>query len=92
MNTTHIVYTAIMPIFLIIGAGALVRRIGWLNEEADRSLMAVVVNLLYPALIFSLILGNDALREPANLLLPPAHRYGHRHRWFRRSHARRPAV
>jgi predicted permease len=31
----------------------------------------VVVNLLYPALIFSIILGNDALRQPSNLILPP---------------------
>lgn len=60
-----------LPIFLVIGAGFLARRVGWLNEEADRSMMSVVVNLLYPALIFSYILGNDALREPANLILPP---------------------
>ncbi len=60
-----------MPIFLIIGSGFLSRRTGWLNEEADRSLMSVVVNLLYPAFIFSYILGNDALRHPSNLVLPP---------------------
>jgi predicted permease len=71
LETTHIVLSAITPIFFIIGAGALARRIGWLNEEADRSLMSVVVNLLYPALIFSFILNNDALRDPSNLLLPP---------------------
>lgn len=47
------------------------RRLGWLDTEADRSLMTVVVNLLYPALIFSFILGNDALRQPSNLILPP---------------------
>jgi malate permease and related proteins len=71
MQTTQIVFSAIIPIFFIIGAGAFARRIGWLNEEADRSLMAIVVNLFYPALIFSFILANDALRDPANLLLPP---------------------
>ncbi|MBT4758684.1 MAG: AEC family transporter, partial [Opitutae bacterium] len=60
-----------LPIFLVIGAGALARRLGWLDTEADRSLMTVVVNLLYPALIFSFILGNDALRQPSNLILPP---------------------
>jgi len=48
-----------------------VRRFGWLSEEADRSLMRVVVNLLYPALILSYILGNDALKQPSNLILPP---------------------
>jgi len=69
--TTQLIFAAILPIFLIIGAGFVVRRIGWLDEEADRSVMRVVVNLLYPCLIFSFILGNEALRKPSNLLVPP---------------------
>ncbi|HKK17745.1 MAG TPA: AEC family transporter, partial [Opitutales bacterium] len=71
MNTTSLVFTAMLPIFIIIGSGFLVRKLGWLSEEADRSLMRVVVNLLYPALILSYILGNEALRQPSNLVLPP---------------------
>jgi predicted permease len=71
MNTTQLVFSAVLPIFFVIGAGALARRLGWLDTEADRSLMTVVVNLLYPALIFSFIIGNDALRQPSNLILPP---------------------
>ncbi|MFT5623221.1 MAG: putative permease [Bacteroidia bacterium] len=71
MNTTQLVFSAVLPIFFVIAAGALARRLGWLDTEADRSLMTLVVNLLYPALIFSIILGNDALREPSNLILPP---------------------
>ncbi|PXA04876.1 transporter [Coraliomargarita sinensis] len=71
MDTTSLVFTAMLPIFLIIGSGFLVRRLGWLSEEADHSLMRVVVNLLYPAMILSFILGNDALRHPSNLILPP---------------------
>jgi len=71
MNTTTLVFNAMLPIFVIIGSGFLVRRLGWLSEEADRSLMRVVVNLFYPALILSYILGNDALRQPSNLVLPP---------------------
>ena len=71
MNTTQLVFSAVLPIFFVIGTGALARRLGWLDTEADRSLMTVVVNLLYPALIFSIILGNDALRQPSNLILPP---------------------
>jgi predicted permease len=71
METTTLVISAMLPVFFIIGAGFLTRRFGWLNEEADRSLMTVVVNLLYPALIFSYILGNEALRQPSNVLLPP---------------------
>jgi len=71
METTSIVFSALIPIFLIIGTGFVARRVGWLTEEADRSLMSVVVNLLYPALIFNFILGNEALRDPSNLILPP---------------------
>lgn len=71
METSQLVITAVLPIFLVIASGALVRKLGWLDIEADRSLMRVVVNLLYPCLIFDFILGNDALREPGNLLVPP---------------------
>ena len=71
MGTTQLVFSAVLPIFLVIASGALARRVGWLDIEADRSLMNVVVNLLYPALIFSIILDNEALRQPSNLILPP---------------------
>jgi predicted permease len=71
METTTLVFSAVLPIFLVIASGAIARQLNWLDVEADRSLMSVVVNLLYPALIFSFILGNDALRLPSNLVLPP---------------------
>lgn len=71
MSTSSLIFTAVIPIFLVIGGGFLARRIGWLTEEADRSLMNLVVNLLYPALIFSYILGNEALKQPENIVLPP---------------------
>lgn len=71
MNTTPLVFAAVLPIFCVIICGALARRLNWLDTAADRSLITVVVHLLYPALIFSYILGNDALREPSNLILPP---------------------
>jgi predicted permease len=71
METTLLVFSAVLPIFLVIASGVLARKLGWLDVAADRSLMNLVVNLLYPALIFSIILGNDALRQPSNLILPP---------------------
>jgi predicted permease len=71
METSGVIFTAIIPIFLIIGAGFLARRVRWLTAEADRSLMALVVNLLYPALILKFVLGNEALQQPSNLILPP---------------------
>jgi predicted permease len=71
METTQLVFTAVLPIFIVMALGYMARRIGWLNTEADRSLMAVVVNLLYPCMIFGYVLGNEALRQPSNVLLPP---------------------
>jgi predicted permease len=71
METTYLVLVAVLPIFLITGCGALARLFGWLDTNADLSLMKLVINLLYPALIFSNILGNDVLREPINLIIPP---------------------
>jgi len=61
----------IAPVFVIILAGFLLRRSGMLSAEADGSLMRMYVNLLYPCLIASTIIGNDALHQGANLWLPP---------------------
>lgn len=71
MEAQYLILLAILPIFLLIGSGTLARLLGWLDTSADLSLMKLVVNLLYPALIFSKILGNDLLRDPANLIIPP---------------------
>jgi len=61
----------ILPVFALIGIGAVMRRVRWLNAEADESLLKLVVNFLYPCLIFENVLGNVALRQPGNLLLAP---------------------
>jgi predicted permease len=71
MDTTSLIITAMIPIFIVIGSGFLARKVGWLTEESDRSLMSLVVNWLYPAMIFSFILGNEALQKPSNIILPP---------------------
>lgn len=61
----------VLPIFVIIAAGAGARRVGWLQSAAEESLLKLVVNLLYPCLIFKNVLGNEALRAPGNLLAGP---------------------
>jgi hypothetical protein len=67
---------AVAPVFVIVGAGWLIRRIGWLTEEADASLLRVIVNLLYPCLILDTILGNRALEKTGNVLLAPLVGFG----------------
>ena len=51
--------------------GYLMRKIGILSSEADRSLTRLVVTLLAPCLALDTIIGNDALANPANWILPP---------------------
>src|SRR5436190_5192948 len=57
------VLTAVLPIFCIAGAGALLRQLNWLTAEADASLLRVTVNVLSPCLIFDSILGTDAFAQ-----------------------------
>ncbi|MEI8340993.1 MAG: AEC family transporter, partial [Verrucomicrobiota bacterium] len=62
---------AVAPVFLIILAGFIIRRVGWLTREADHSLLRVCVNVLMPCLILDSILGNPALSKIENVTLPP---------------------
>lgn len=66
-----VVLNAIVPVFLLLGSGFFCRRRGLLPPASDAGLMRLVVDLLYPALIFKFVLGNEALRDPANLVLAP---------------------
>jgi malate permease and related proteins len=66
-----VILGAVLPIFLVIVAGGLIRRANWLTEEADHTLMKLVVNLLVPALILDALLGNEALREATNVIVAP---------------------
>jgi malate permease and related proteins len=61
----------IAPIFALIGIGSIARFAGWLTAESDGSLLKLVINVLYPALIFKNVLGNPALADPRNVVWPP---------------------
>jgi predicted permease len=62
---------AVLPVFCIAGAGAAMRRLNWLTEEADQSLLRVTINLLIPCLILDSVLGNAALHKVGNILAAP---------------------
>jgi hypothetical protein len=63
-------------VFAVIGVGVIVRRVHWVEGEAEASLIRLVVNVLYPCLIFESVAGNAALHSPGNLLLPPLVGFG----------------
>jgi predicted permease len=72
MNETSTILSAVVPVFGIIALGLFIRKLNWLTEEADNSLMRVCVNALMPCLILDKCLGNPALKQPGNLILAPA--------------------
>jgi malate permease and related proteins len=61
----------VLPVFALIGVGVAVRRVHWIEGDAETSLIRLAVNVCYPCLIFESVAGNTALRSPGNLLLPP---------------------
>jgi predicted permease len=66
----------VLPVFAVIGVGVAVRRVHWIEGEAETSLIRLAVNVCYPCLIFESVAGNTALRTPGNLLLPPLVGFG----------------
>lgn len=71
MSETLTVLGAVVPVFGITLTGLVLRKLDWLTEEADQSLLRVNINLLLPCLILDSALGNPALRQAGNLLLAP---------------------
>ncbi|MBI5382101.1 MAG: AEC family transporter [Opitutae bacterium] len=68
--------TIILPAFTVFGLGMWLRRLQWIGEAAETGLLKLLVNILYPCLILKSVLGNQALREPANLMIAPLLGFG----------------
>ncbi len=71
MNGSMTVLSSVIPVYGIIALGLLLRKLDWLTEDADQSLLRVNINILFPCLILDSALGNPALAQPANLILAP---------------------
>ena len=66
----------VAPVFLLFALGALLRRTCRLTDESEAAMLRIYVNFFYPALILKSVLGNAALRDPANLVWPPVAGFG----------------
>jgi malate permease and related proteins len=62
------VVQAVVPVFLVVIGGWLIRRVNWLTGEADASLLRVTVNVLMPCLVFDSILGSRAFAHAGQVL------------------------
>lgn len=61
---------AVLPVFLIMGAGMLLRRQRILTPQGDTAIISLAVSVTYPCFILENIVGNESLRVPANVWLP----------------------
>lgn len=66
----------ILPVFGVMALGVVLRRVNWLTTAADESLLRLVVNVLYPCIIFENVHANPALRESGNLGWAPLVGFG----------------
>ncbi|HET9955963.1 MAG TPA: AEC family transporter [Polyangiaceae bacterium] len=71
MSELGIIVSAMVPVLVVTGLGALLRRVGWLREAADGSLLTLAVNVLTPCLIFDKVLASRSLADPRNVLWGP---------------------
>jgi len=62
MNFAKILFAA-LPVFLIVGAGYCTRIFGAVNDDSEKSIMKLIVNVLYPCFILSQVPGNQALQQ-----------------------------
>lgn len=62
---------SVLPLFVLMGLGAAVRRGKILNEQADRTLVNLLVHVLQPCLILDHVIPSEALRRSGNLLWSP---------------------
>lgn len=65
------ILSALAVVFGLIGAGIFARRVNWLTEEADRTLIALVVRLLMPCLILREMNRANWFSNWTDLAIPP---------------------
>jgi malate permease and related proteins len=70
MISSATIFGAALPVFLVMALGVLLRRRGVLPTSLDDGLIALTINVAYPAFILRKLIGNEALRDPAHLIWP----------------------
>ncbi|MGB2500554.1 MAG: AEC family transporter [Mariniblastus sp.] len=52
-----------LPVFLMVGVGYLIRQLNVITDESEKSIVRLVVNVLYPCFILTKIPGNQSLQQ-----------------------------
>lgn len=58
-----IILLAAIPVFLQVAVGYCTRIFGVVNDDSEKSIMKLTVNVLYPCFILSRVPGNEALQQ-----------------------------
>jgi predicted permease len=66
----------LIPVFGVILVGVGARKLNWLTEEADQTLLHLTIRVLMPCLIIREMTRADFLSNAGDLLIPPAMGFG----------------
>ncbi len=64
-------FLAVAPVMALIGLGLLLRRVNWISEAGEETLLSLIVRVLMPCLIFESVAGRTMTGAAGDLLLPP---------------------
>lgn len=64
VDASKAVLAAVLPVYLLILAGALLRKINVLSRDQDDPVFRLVFSVLYPCLILDKILGSESVNDP----------------------------
>lgn len=62
MNYLAIIY-AILPVYLVLALGIVLRRAGRVSDEVQNGMMRLVITVFYPAMVFARLSGNAVLAD-----------------------------
>ena len=64
-------FLAVAPVMALIGLGLLLRRVNWISEAGEDTLLSLIVRVLTPCLIFESVVGRTTVSGVGDVLLPP---------------------
>ncbi len=64
-------FLAVAPVMALIGLGLLLRRVNWISEAGEETMLSLIVRVLTPCLIFESVVGRATVGGVGDVLLPP---------------------
>lgn len=71
MMTYGQLFLAVAPVIALIALGLPLRRINWISEAGEETLLNLIVRVLTPALIFESVVRRATVSGAGDVLLPP---------------------